>query len=423
MDGQIISVSVGSAAIQARSNAPLPLPAPRRGEVRVREATMEDLPFIDQLQKRTTRQVGFMPRAQFEGKIRLGEVLIAEAERDEETKRWRDEVTEAGTARTSATSDSDTSSLRLSVSSSLSRLGYLIGSDRYFKHDDVGIIYQVNVIEQERRGLVAAMLLKAQFDRSAYGCKLYCCWCAQDLEANRFWEAMGFVPLAFRTGSATRGAKGKGRVHIFWQKRIRAGDESTPWWFPSMTSSGAVRGDRIVFPIPPDVHWSDPMPEVLPQVQETERRSDEATEGHDHKSLPAPAPSSLRRSVSPSLPQRGFSDAVRLRLLRAQVEHKVRIGELPASALAEAIEAERAAAKPAPPPRTSKKAGPKLAKKADPRFVAFARELRDRWLERAAAEPDLLLPAGKYDLTRQLPGAGEAMVERAALPRLLPSAA
>src|SRR4051812_36860316 len=92
----------------------------------------------------------------------------------------------------------------------ISPIGYLIATDRYFKHDDVGIIYQMNVAPGARRGLVGATLLKAQFERSAYGCKLYCCWCAQDIEANRFWEAMGFVPLAYRAGS-----REKGRVHIF----------------------------------------------------------------------------------------------------------------------------------------------------------------------------------------------------------------
>ncbi|HLL91176.1 MAG TPA: hypothetical protein VK324_17900 [Tepidisphaeraceae bacterium] len=50
--------------------------------------------------------------------------------------------------------------------------GYLIGHDQYFKRDDVGVIYQMNVAPQYRRSLVAATLLRAQFERSAYGCKL-----------------------------------------------------------------------------------------------------------------------------------------------------------------------------------------------------------------------------------------------------------
>src|SRR5213075_51106 len=121
---------------------------------------------------------------------------------------------------------------------------------------------------------------------SAYGCRLYCCWCAKDLDANYFWEAMGFVPIAVRAGSRTRGGRrsqvggrtsevaqdvslrptthdpqptpaSRARVHIFWQKRIVEGDVETKWWYPSKTDQGAIRADRIVFPIPPGVSWKD----------------------------------------------------------------------------------------------------------------------------------------------------------------------
>src|SRR5690606_16034519 len=97
----------------------------------------------------------------------------------------------------------------------------------------------------------------------AWGCKLFCCWCAQDLEANRFWDAMGFVPLAFRAGSEK-----KARIHIFWQRRIRQGDTETPYWFPSETTGGALRENRLVIPIPPGTHWSEAKPMVLPGVEQ-----------------------------------------------------------------------------------------------------------------------------------------------------------
>src|SRR5437660_762861 len=66
-------------------------------------------------------------------------------------------------------------------------LGYCIGHDQYFKRDDVGIIYQLNVLPGKQRSLIGAALIKAMFDRAAYGCRLFCCWCAQDIEANHFW--------------------------------------------------------------------------------------------------------------------------------------------------------------------------------------------------------------------------------------------
>ena len=49
--------------------------------ISVRPATMDDLPFIDQLQKKHTKQVGWMPTKQLEGKIKAGHVLVAETVR------------------------------------------------------------------------------------------------------------------------------------------------------------------------------------------------------------------------------------------------------------------------------------------------------------------------------------------------------
>ena len=142
-------------------------------------------------------------------------------------------------------------------------MGYIISHDEYCGRDDVGIVYQLNVAPLRQRHLIGASLVKAAFERAAYGCRLFSCWCAQDIQANFFWESIGFVPLAFRTGT-----RAKQRTHIFWQKRVREGDEATPWWFPSQTTSGAFREDRLVFPIPVGMHWRDPMPVVLPPLPE-----------------------------------------------------------------------------------------------------------------------------------------------------------
>ena len=154
-------------------------------------------------------------------------------------------------------------------------IGYVMSQDRYFKRDDVGIIYQLNIAPGKQRSLVGASLIKAVFDRAAYGCKLFCCWCAQDLNANYFWEALGFVPLAFRAGAVgkqtLRGSSGRARTHVFWQKRIREGDATTPFWYPCKTDGGHMREDRIVLPIPPGVKWSDAMPILLPDVARATR--------------------------------------------------------------------------------------------------------------------------------------------------------
>ena len=66
--------------------------------------------------------------------------------------------------------------------------------------------------------------------------------------------------------------------------------------------------------------------------------------------------------------------------------------------------------KPAAPPRPKRK--------ADPKLIAIARELRDRWLEEVERDPSLILPRGKYDLARALPDAPD---RRFARPRLIES--
>ena len=304
-------------------------------------------------------------------------------------------------------------------------VGYLMGADRYFKRDDVGIIYQMNVLPERQRGFIGAALLKAQFERSAYGCRLYCCWCAQDLAANRFWEAMGFVPLAFRTGSAKNGGGriggSKGRVHIFWQKRIRAGDAVTPWWFPSQTSGGTIREDRIVLPIPPGAHWSDAKPLVLPGVDVG--GEGEGAEGA--KGLPAlhERPQSRERDkqkrgrvkgggvpkVEPLKPTAIVQGGLRFAdpVVVGGERDGGNTGETPVPRREKNRDAER----------EKKREG---RKKFDPRLLAAARELRDRWLEQVEASGrGPLLSQGKYDVSRAIE---EKQVVAAKPPSLLDAA-
>jgi N-acetylglutamate synthase-like GNAT family acetyltransferase len=106
-------------------------------DVTVRDATPADVPFIDGLQKTHARAVGFMRTSWIEAKIRAGQVIVAE-------------------------------------DASGQPVGYCMGVDRYFKRDDVGIIHQLNVAPGHQRGFVGATLLKAMFDRAAYGCRLFC---------------------------------------------------------------------------------------------------------------------------------------------------------------------------------------------------------------------------------------------------------
>ena len=314
--------------------------------MRIREATTRDLPFIDGLQRANTKAVGYFPRGQFEGYIAQNAVLIADG--------------------------------------SGGPLGYLISKDRYLKRDELGVVYQLNVTPEARRHLVGAALLRAVFDRSAYGCRLYCCWCAKDLPANRFWEAMGFAPLAFRAGSDR-----KGRVHIFWQKRITHGDETTPFWYPFQTNGGAMRADRLAFPIPPGTHWSEVEAVAVPMVD---------ADGNAVKALPPVK--KVRCKAKPKQPA-----APTVEKVTVCVGGKMKTIERPVNATP--FPAPTPAPAPPPPVETTAmaRAEPGPVVKVDPRFVTLNRELRDRYLERLNAEPDALPRLGKYDATRALPGA------------------
>jgi hypothetical protein len=323
-----------------------------RRAVSVRVATMADLPFLDAMQKQHGKALGYFPTKQFEGYIAMGGVLVAEEA--------------CGSVGVSAcrSDHSDTPTPR-HPDTIPEKLGYIISRDRYLKRDELGVVYQLCVKAGDQRKLVGATLVREVFERSAYGCKLYCCWCAQDLPANHFWESMGFVPVAFRAGST-----GKRRVHIFWQRRINANDVTTPYWYPSMTNQGAIREDRLVFPIPPGTHWSEVEAVAIANSAEPKVLSAEAKP--------------KKRSAQDSAP-------------RAQ--HSSKPAPLSGALFF---------APPAPPKREKPVREKKPKAKVDPKLAAKARELRDRYLEQVN-ERLLIGSVGKYDVSRALEGAVVAL--------------
>ena len=228
---------------------------------------------------------------------------------------------------------------------------------------------------------------------------MFCCWCAQDLEANYFWQAMGFTPLAFRTGSDR-----KQRIHIFWQKRIRMGDEATPWWFPSTTTGGAVRADRIVLPIPPGVKWNDAMPIVLPGLEEARKalKDDRPKKARVKKgALPS---AELAKGAMNGASSRESGKGLRFGPSLEEIEQQKRI-EAEAEALRKKAE------------RSSR---PRRLKKVDAKYVEQARELRDRYLAAVntpgnvhALEGSATTDGAKYEVGRALRSeVGEKVRER-----------
>jgi len=385
---------------EERSAASAIVPTPRCA-ITIRAAAAADLPFIDQLQKMHSHMVGWFPTKQIEKNIEAGNVLIAE----EQSQHGTEEQSHHGEHREGRENGSDFEPSRSplpkssvsSVSSAVNRpLGYIIFRDQYMKRDDVGIIYQLNVLPLRQRKLIGASLVKACFEKAAYGCRLYCCWCAQDILANFFWESVGFLPLAFRTGS-----RGKQRTHIFWERRVREGDDSTPYWFPSQTAGGSLREDRLVLPIPDGLHWRDVMPQVLPNVLE---------DGRDARAAALPEKLPGGSLVRPRPEQPKVSRAQRMAVVRSKSRH---LQGLPPGKAAVVTAGgiryiERGDHEPEPEPAKVKRPR-KPAAKFEEKYVKAARELRDRYLEQVNTGRLLPESSGKYDVGRALGAGAEAV--------------
>jgi ribosomal protein S18 acetylase RimI-like enzyme len=325
------------------------VPTSRVG-IAIRQATLADVPFMDSLQKQYNKQLGYFPTKQFEGYVALGAILIAEEKRSTDCADSTDLKNQSAQS-------------AKSVDQPL-RLGYVISRDRYLKRDELGVIYQLCVAPGTQRKLLGASLIAEVFSRSAYGCRLYCCWCAQDLSANYFWESLGFVPIAFRAGSAK-----KKRVHIFWQRRVHQDDVTTPYWYPSSTTGGAIAQDRLVFPIPPGVHWKDVQPIVLPGSAEAAATRQRIG-----------GPKRSKTKAPPVLP----SSAIRCGGLRVGPVELLPV-------VKEKVEA---------PLDAARERKPKA--KCDPALVAKARELRDRWMDQLNRAAPALGDGGKYEVGRLL---------------------
>src|SRR4051794_38473442 len=81
IDGTIVeahAVTEIARTADASSAAAAYVPIVARVPVSIRVGTMDDLPFIDAQQKANGRALGFLPTKAIEGKVRAGQVLVAE---------------------------------------------------------------------------------------------------------------------------------------------------------------------------------------------------------------------------------------------------------------------------------------------------------------------------------------------------------
>src|SRR5438128_3915419 len=97
------------------------IPQPRTS-ISIRVATMDDLPFLDALQKKHSKQVGYFRTKVLEGYINAGWGLIAESVGG---------VVDPATPATA------------SATPSTERVGYCFSRDKYLKREELGVIYHL----------------------------------------------------------------------------------------------------------------------------------------------------------------------------------------------------------------------------------------------------------------------------------------
>lgn len=165
-------------------------------------------------------------------------------------------------------------------------------------------------------------------------------------------------------------------MHIFWQRRINADDAPTPYWYPCQTNGGAIREDRLVFPIPPGTHWRDIRPADVHALRT-------AAADAPARALPVAdaEPKTARGAVKPVVGAMIKQSATAAGGLRFPAP------EGPAVAKGSRTRATK-------PPNTVR---------IDPKLIMAARELRDRYLERVNEASFLPGSAGrsaKYEIAR-----------------------
>jgi hypothetical protein len=145
-----------------------------------------------------------------------------------------------------------------------------------------------------------------------------------------------------------------------------------------------------VLPIPPGTHWSDAKPLVLPGIQ--------MSEVSGQRSENALASSFLTSELRPlTSPRKRAKPKKELVVVNPRA---ISAGGLRFAATAPSVIEEKVEVKEKKPKQ-----------KNDPRLVAAARELKDRWLEEINSGRYLPMANGKYEVSRGINGREDAARE------------
>jgi N-acetylglutamate synthase-like GNAT family acetyltransferase len=147
-------------------------------KTQVARARMKDFSYVEALARKFEFAVGFLPREAIRERLARDEVLLAR-ENDEPA-------------------------------------GYLLGARCLGNAKHVRPIFQACVqMDAQRRHHGLALLDQLTKEARLAGQAMIQCFCRQNLEANEFWRAAGFVPVALRDVGAVRG-----HPCILWRKPL-----------------------------------------------------------------------------------------------------------------------------------------------------------------------------------------------------------
>jgi N-acetylglutamate synthase-like GNAT family acetyltransferase len=159
-------------------------------------ATPADLKFVDWLQHKFSRSLGFLPNAALEVNLAKGNVTLARENED--------------------------------------NAGYLLVRPVLSWQPKLASIVQAAVcMDAQRRHLGLALLLKIEEEARARGQLGLQANCAIGVDANEFWAAAGFKPIAHMT-PATK----SGREIICWRKPLQ---RALPSWFTDLPAKAGGR--------------------------------------------------------------------------------------------------------------------------------------------------------------------------------------
>jgi hypothetical protein len=163
-------------------------------------ATADDLPWIYHLQRKFAHALGWIPKAGMQQPIDNGRILLAH-END-------------------------------------APAGFIYHKQLHGEPHIRSIVQAAVAMDAQRRHHGLAVLDKIRLNSSE---DVIQCWCAEELEANQFWHAAGFVPIAIRDPENVRG-----RRLILWRQPLTAIGKTLLTDTPKRVGPTAAKPKKLV---------------------------------------------------------------------------------------------------------------------------------------------------------------------------------